>query len=80
MATKTMYAIGPLKYGTRRLQAGDPVEMKARDQHLYQALGKVTAEKPRPVRAMTSKAVEEEAPKPKRTTRKRKAPAKKKNA
>jgi hypothetical protein len=77
MAIKTMYAIGPMKYGTRRLQAGDPVEMDAAHQHLYTALGKVTAEKPRPVRAMTAKVVEEEAPKPKAAPRKRTRKAKK---
>jgi hypothetical protein len=75
MATKTMYATGTLKYGTRRLQAGDPIDMDAPTQRLYLALGKVTPTKPRTARAAEAPA--EEAPKaPAKRTRKRKAKAK----
>lgn len=77
MATKTMYATGALKYGTRRLMAGDPVEMNASHQRLYLALGKVTDKKPRAARATAPEPAPAEtetpAPKRKRTTRKRTA-------
>ena len=46
MATKTFYATGGLKYGTRRLQAGDPIELTDPLARLYLALGKVTDKKP----------------------------------
>lgn len=62
MATKTLYATCGLKYGTRRLRAGDPVEMDSPNARLYLALGKVTAAAP------VKPQVEEEggAPKPRR--------------
>lgn len=46
MANKTLYATCGLKYGTRRLQAGDQVEMDAPSARLYLALGKVTEAAP----------------------------------
>jgi hypothetical protein len=73
MATRQLYATGTFKYQNRMMQAGDPVEMTDPHRRLYLALGKVTDEKPRTVRAMTAKAVEE-APraKPRKRTRKAK--------
>ena len=48
MATKTFYATTDgLKYGTRRLQAGDPIELTDPLARLYLALGKVTDKRPR---------------------------------
>lgn len=70
MANKTMYATCGLKYGTRRLQAGEPVEMNARDQRLYLALGKVTAAKPRAAKPVE---VEDEAVEVVKPRRRRKA-------
>jgi hypothetical protein len=49
MATKQLYATGEFRYGTRRLKAGDPVEMIGPHQRLYLHLGKVTEEKPKKV-------------------------------
>jgi hypothetical protein len=75
MATKTMYATGTLKYGTRRLQAGDPIDMDAPTQRLYLALGKVTGEPP--VGARAAEKTAEGTPKaPAKRDRKRKAKAK----
>ena len=50
MATKQLYATGEFRYGTRRLKAGDPVEMIGPHQRLYLHLGKVTEEKPKAAR------------------------------
>jgi hypothetical protein len=81
MAVKTLYATGSFRYGTRMLQAGDPVDMKASHQRLFTALGHVTdvapkkAPAPEVVEAVTTEAVK--APKAGAKARKRKAAAKK---
>lgn len=41
MAHKKMTATGPLRYGTRMLQAGDAVTLSGPQARLYEALGKV---------------------------------------
>ena len=74
MATKQFYATGDFRYGTRMLRAGDPVEMDAPTARLYTALDKISATKPRAARPKVEPAVTIEAPKPKRT-RRRKAKA-----
>ena len=66
MATKTFYATGGLKYGTRRLQAGDPVELTDPLARLYLALGKVTDKKPR-----TAAAAKAEVAAPRRRRKKK---------
>jgi hypothetical protein len=70
MATKTLYATGDFRYGTRMLKASDPVEMNAPEARLYIALGKVTPDKPR---AKPAAKAEEEETKPVRKPRKRAA-------
>jgi hypothetical protein len=53
MADKLMYPIGSFKYANRMMKAGDdPVLMNARDQRLYEALGKVSSRPAHVVRAM----------------------------
>lgn len=86
MATKQLYATGTFRYGTRRLQAGDPVDMTGPHRRLYLALGKVTEDKPKvaaapkapePPKAVESaKAPAKKAPARKRTTRSKKKAAK----
>lgn len=46
MATKEFYATGDFRYGTRRLRAGDPVEMDAPSARLFTALNKISPDKP----------------------------------
>lgn len=80
MATKQFYATGAFKYGTRMMQAGDPVTMDAPTARLFTALGKISATKPKgaPQIDETSRSevetVPARAPKParKRTTRRKK--------
>ncbi len=66
MATKQFYATRDFKYKTRMLKAGEPVEIPGPEARLYVAMGHVTDEAPRPVRAMATSTVEkpaaEEAP------------------
>lgn len=73
MAVKTFYATKGLKYNTRRLQAGDPIELDASQARLYTALGAVTDQKPR--NAVKAEAPAEPVKKPatKRAPRKRAA-------
>lgn len=72
MADKLMYPIGSFKYANRMMKAGDdPVLMNARDQALYLALKKVTADKPRVARAAPVETPAPKAPR-KRTARRKK--------
>jgi hypothetical protein len=41
MATQRMTVLKDMRYGTRMLRAGDPVDMKGPDVRLYTALGAV---------------------------------------
>lgn len=81
MATKTFYATGAFRYGTRMLKAGDAVELDAPNARLFTALKKIspTAPKKDAVPAMTTENVVKPAaaPTPKKAPRKRKAAAKK---
>lgn len=42
MATKTLTVVRPGRYGTRMLQAGDPLEASGPDARLYTKLGWAT--------------------------------------
>jgi len=70
MATKTFYATTGLKYGTRHLKAGEPLELTDPLARLYLALGKVTDKRPRLTTAQKAETVE--APKAPRRRRKKK--------
>jgi hypothetical protein len=50
MATKTFYATGAFRYGTRMLRAGDPVELDGPNARLFTHLGKISPNKPRAAR------------------------------
>lgn len=70
MATKRFYATGAFKYGTRRLTAGDPVDLDAPNARLFTALGKITNR--RPANSKPAKLVEAApAAKPRRRTAKK---------
>lgn len=78
MATKQFYAIGDFRYANRMLRAGDgPIPMDAPTARLFQALGKISAEKPKqaPAPAAQDETTDEQLPKraaAKRTTRRKK--------
>ena len=59
MAVKQFYAARDFKYGTRRLTAGDPVDLTSPMARVHSALGNVTDKRPR-------KKVEEEVEEPKK--------------
>ena len=69
MADKQLYATGTFKYNNRMMTTGEPVTMSGPHRRLYLALGKVTEEKPKAVKAETV----EVAQKPVRKPRKRAA-------
>jgi len=76
MATKTFYATSDFKYPgypTRMLRAGQPVELSAPLARLYQALGKITPDKPRTAQAAAPAETPVPTPKPKAAPRKRRA-------
>lgn len=50
MATKRVYATGDFRYGTRMMRAGDPIDMAGPDVRLFNALGKISPNKPRAAR------------------------------
>jgi hypothetical protein len=54
MATKTFYATGSFKYGTRMMTAGDAVEMDGPTARLYTALRKISPDKPRAAKVATA--------------------------
>lgn len=73
MATKQYYATGAFRYGTRMLQAGDPVELDAPNARLFTALGRISPTKPRGARAPVETAPRVEQPAaPKRKSARRK--------
>lgn len=72
MATKQLTVVRPGRYGTRMLQAGDPLEVSAPDARLYLKLG--WAEE-RTVRRAAPKAAEPTEEKPAKRTRRRKKTA-----
>jgi hypothetical protein len=47
MAVKQFYAARDFKYGTRRLTAGDPVDLTSPMARVHSALGNVTDKRPR---------------------------------
>ena len=79
MATKTFYATGSFRYGTRMLTAGDKVELDGPNARLFTALKKISPTAPKKAAAPAVPVAETApvAPKPAAKLRKRKAAAKK---